>query len=104
MLINVGYGNVVNSNKIVAIVSPDAAPIKRLVQAAKENKTAVDATQGRKTKAVIITDNHVILSALLPDTIAGRFYPERIYADKIGFEKNDPNIGKNTTERGEMHE
>ena len=95
MLINIGYGNVVNSNKIVAIVSPDAAPIKRLVQAAKENKTAVDATQGRKTKAVIITDNHVILSALLPDTIAGRFYPDKI-------KKSD--LTKNTTERGEKHE
>ena len=104
MLINVGYGNVVNSNKIVAIVSPDAAPIKRLVQAAKENKTAVDATQGRKTKAVIITDNHVILSALLPDTIAGRFYPDRFYPDKIGSEKNNSDIEKNTIERGEIHE
>lgn len=82
MLINIGYGNVVNSNKIVTVVSPDAAPIKRLVQAAKEQGTAVDATQGRKTKAVIITDNHVILSALLPETIAGRFYPEKSCFDK----------------------
>ncbi|MCX4270223.1 MAG: DUF370 domain-containing protein [Lachnospiraceae bacterium] len=95
MLINIGYGNVVNSNKIVAIVSPDAAPIKRLVQAAKENKTAVDATQGRKTKAVIITDNHVILSALLPDTIAGRF---------CSLEKNSFETEKNTRERGDAYE
>lgn len=73
MLINVGYGNVVNSNKIVAVVSPDAAPIKRMVQAAKERGTVVDATQGRKTKAVIVTDNYLVLSALLPDTITSRF-------------------------------
>lgn len=99
MLINVGYGNVVNSNKIVAIVSPDAAPIKRLIQAAKENKTAVDATQGRKTKAVIITDNHIILSALLPDTIAGRFYPEKGHFDNLYSEKNDSDTEKNTAEK-----
>ncbi len=99
MLINIGYGNVVNSNKVVAIVSPDAAPIKRLVQAAKENKTAVDATQGRKTKSVIITDNHVILSALLPDTIAGRFYPEKGYSDSLYPEKNNMDTEKNTAEK-----
>ncbi len=73
MLINIGYGNVVNSHKIVAVISPDSAPSKRLVQSCKDNGTAIDATQGRKTKAIIVTDKHVILSALLPETIAGRF-------------------------------
>ena len=72
-LINIGFGNVVNSNKIVGIISPEAAPIKRLVQNAKDNGTAIDATCGRKTKAVIVTDSgHLILSALLPETITGR--------------------------------
>ncbi|MCD8053427.1 MAG: DUF370 domain-containing protein [Lachnospiraceae bacterium] len=71
--INIGYGNVMNADKIVAVVSPDSAPVKRLVQAAKDAGTAVDATQGRKTKGVIITDtNWVVLSALLPETISGR--------------------------------
>ncbi|MCD8010880.1 MAG: DUF370 domain-containing protein [Lachnospiraceae bacterium] len=71
--INIGYGNVMNADKIVAVVSPDSAPVKRLVQAAKDAGTAVDATQGRKTKGVIITDTDwVVLSALLPETISGR--------------------------------
>lgn len=73
MLINIGYGNVVNSDKIVAIINSDSAPSKRLSQSARESGTAIDATQGRKTKAIIVTDTHVILSALLPETIAGRF-------------------------------
>jgi regulator of extracellular matrix RemA (YlzA/DUF370 family) len=73
MLIHIGYGNMVNSEKIVAIVSPDSAPSKRLIQRAKESGAVIDATQGRKTKSVLVTDSHVILSALLPDTIAGRF-------------------------------
>lgn len=73
-LVNIGFGNVVNMDKVVAVVSPDAAPIKRMVQAAKEAGKAVDATQGRKTKAVLITDGDmVVLSALQPETIAKRF-------------------------------
>lgn len=72
-LVNVGFGNVVNSDKIVGIISPEAAPIKRLVQNAKDNGMAIDATCGRRTKAVIVTDcGHLVLSALLPETIAGR--------------------------------
>lgn len=72
-LINIGYGNVMNVDKIVSVVSPDSAPVKRLVQAAKDAGTAVDATQGRKTKGVIVTDSGLlVLSALLPETIAGR--------------------------------
>ncbi|MBQ9764571.1 MAG: DUF370 domain-containing protein [Lachnospiraceae bacterium] len=73
MLINIGYGNVINSDKIVAIINSDSAPAKRISQAAKDAGNAIDATQGRKTKAVIVTDSHVVLSALLPETIASRF-------------------------------
>jgi hypothetical protein len=72
-LINIGFGNVVNSNKIVGIISPEAAPIKRMVQNAKDAGTAIDATCGRKTKAVIVTDSgHLVLSSLLPETISNR--------------------------------
>lgn len=72
-LVNVGFGNVVNSSKIIGIISPEAAPIKRMVQSAKDNQMAIDATCGRRTKAVIVTESgHLILSSLLPETIAGR--------------------------------
>lgn len=72
-LINIGFGNVVNSNKIISIISPDAAPIKRLVQSAKDTGMAIDATCGRRTKAVIVTESgQLVLSALLPETIAAR--------------------------------
>ncbi len=71
--VHIGYGNMVNADRVDAIVSPDAAPVKRLVQNAKEQGIAVDATQGRKTKAVLVmSDGQVILSALLPETIASR--------------------------------
>ncbi len=87
-LINIGYGNVVNSNKIVSIISPDSAPIKRLVQTAKDNGHAVDATQGRRTRSVIITDScYVILSALMPDTIASRFHEN--FDEQIKGENNE---------------
>jgi regulator of extracellular matrix RemA (YlzA/DUF370 family) len=72
-LINIGFGNVVNSNKIIGIISPEAAPIKRMVQNAKDAGTAIDATCGRKTKAVIVMDSgHLFLSALLPETLSNR--------------------------------
>ena len=71
--INIGFGNVVNADKIISIVSPVAAPVKRLVQNARDNGDAVDATCGRKTKAVIIMKNKtVVLSSLLPETIVTR--------------------------------
>ena len=71
--IHVGFGNIVNTDKIIAVVSPDSAPVRRLVQKAKEAGTAVDATQGRKTKAVLVMEgNQLILSALLPETIVSR--------------------------------
>ncbi len=72
-LINVGYGNMVSSEKIVAVVSPEAAPVKRIVQEAKSKGLAVDATCGRKCKAVIVTESdHVVLSALSPEAISNR--------------------------------
>lgn len=72
-LINIGFGNMVAADRIVAIVNPDSAPVKRLIQEGREQKRIVDATQGRRTRAVIQTDsNHLILSAIQPETIAGR--------------------------------
>lgn len=71
--INIGFGNVVNSAKVISITSPDAAPVKRMVQTAKDSGMAIDATCGRRTKAVIVMDSgHLVLSSLLPETIAGR--------------------------------
>lgn len=76
--IHIGFGNIVNTDKIIAVVSPESAPVKRMVQKARELGTAVDATQGRKTKAVLVMENsQLILSALLPETIAGRAQSER---------------------------
>ena len=72
-LINIGFGNIVSANWIISIVSPESAPIKRLVQEAKDSKMAIDATYGRRTRAVIIMDSgHIILSAVQPETVAGR--------------------------------
>ena len=72
-LVNIGFGNIVSAERIVAIVSPESAPIKRMVQEAKDNKTAVDATYGRRTRAVLIMDSgHIILSAVQPEIVGGR--------------------------------
>lgn len=71
--INIGFGNIVQSDKIIGIVSPEAAPIKRRVQEAKDSGMAIDATCGRRTRAVLFMESgHLMLSALLPETIAGR--------------------------------
>ncbi|MBW1887523.1 MAG: DUF370 domain-containing protein [Deltaproteobacteria bacterium] len=76
-LINVGFGNSVVSRRVVAIISPNAAPIRRLRDEAREEKRLIDATQGRKTRSIIITDsNHVVLSAIQSETIAQRFSPD----------------------------
>ena len=78
-LIHIGFGNIVNTDKIVAIVSPESAPMKRLVQSAKEKGMAIDATQGRKTKSVIITDSdNVVLSYMDLKQISQRFGGEVI--------------------------
>lgn len=72
-LVNIGFGNMVSSSRIIAVVSAESAPIKRIIQEAKEKGCLIDATYGRKTKAVIVTDSDtVVLSALLPERIAGR--------------------------------
>lgn len=72
-LINIGYGSVVSANRIISIVSPESAPIKRLIQEARDRSMLIDATFGRRTRAVIICDSdHVILSAVLPETVAHR--------------------------------
>jgi len=76
-LINIGYGNVVLGNRIVAIVSPESAPIKRVIQEAREQGNLIDATYGRRTRAVIVTDSdHIILSSVQPETVANRLYDE----------------------------
>jgi hypothetical protein len=72
-LINIGFGNIVSAERIISIVSPESAPIKRIVQEAKDSKMAIDATYGRRTRSVLIMDSgHIILSAVQPETIAGR--------------------------------
>lgn len=74
-LMNIGFGNLVNTDKILAIVAPDSAPAKRLVQRARQNERVVDATQGRKTRSILVMDQDmIVLSALAPDTLSGRFH------------------------------
>ena len=76
-LINIGFGNIVSANRIIAIVSPESAPIKRMIQDARDQGTLIDATYGRKTRAVIIMDSeHIILSAVQPETVASRYTNE----------------------------
>lgn len=84
--INIGYGNMVAASRIVTLASPDSAPIKRLIQDAKDDARVIDVTCGRKTRAVIITDSeHVILSALQTETIANR-----LNTDDAGLDEDDP--------------
>lgn len=72
-LVNIGYGSIVSANRVISIVSPESAPIKRLVQEARESNRLIDATYGRKTRSVIVTDSeHVILSGMQPETVANR--------------------------------
>ena len=75
-MVNIGFGNVVNFDQVYAVVNPDAAPIKRIVQHAKDEGRAIDATQGRRTRAVIIMENGmIVLSAIQPETIVNRSAP-----------------------------
>ena len=75
-LVNIGYGNIVAAHRIVAIVSPESAPIKRIIAEARQQGQLIDATYGRRTRAVIITDSeHVILAAVQPETVARRLGP-----------------------------
>jgi len=81
-LINIGFGNIVSANRIVAIVSPESAPIKRIITEARDKGMLIDATYGRRTRAVVITDSdHVILSAVQPETVAHRLTSKETTAD-----------------------
>ena len=76
-LINIGFGNMVSANRIIAVISPESAPVKRVISEARDKGLLIDDTYGRKTRAVIITDSsHVILSAIQPETVANRFNPD----------------------------
>lgn len=76
-LINIGFGNMLNSDKMIAVVSPESAPIKRMVREAEDKGLLVNATYGRKTRAVVVMDSaHIVLSALQPETISGRINAE----------------------------
>lgn len=87
-LVNIGFGNMINASKLVAVVSPDSAPIKRIIQESKEKGNLIDATQGRKTRAVIITDSdHVILSYLQSETVAAR-----LNSDDVMYAEDDENV------------
>ena len=78
-LINIGFGNMVSDARLVAVVSPESAPIKRIIQDAKERGTLIDATYGRRTRAMLMMDSdHVILSALQPETVANRISDENV--------------------------
>ena len=84
-LVNIGFGNIIALDRIISIVSPDSAPIKRLVQEAKDSKMAIDATYGRKTRAVIVMDSgHIVLSAIQPETVAARIDNDIIIKDEKG--------------------
>ncbi len=88
-LVNIGFGNYMNSNRIITILSPDSAPMKRLKEEARVEKKLVDATYGRRTRAIIITDsNHVILSSIQPETIAHRF--AEYSGQNIKLKENNP--------------
>lgn len=91
MFINIGFGNFLNSKQIISISRSDSAPMKRLVQNAKDKGIAIDATQGRKTKSILVTSGgYVVLSALLPDTIAGRYHSsDTIPEDDLKGEENE---------------
>ncbi len=72
--LNIGYGNLIAANRVIAMLAPDSAPIKRMIQEAKENSSMIDATYGRKTRCVIVMDNgSVVLSSNMPETIGERF-------------------------------
>jgi len=73
-LINIGFGNIVSASRLIAIISPESAPVKRIIQEARTEGRLIDATYGRKTRAVVIMDsNHIILSAVQPETVSHRF-------------------------------
>lgn len=89
-LINIGFGNIVSAHRIVAVVSPESAPIKRIVQDARDRGRLIDATYGRRTRAVIITDSdHVILSSVQPETVSSRLLQKERPEGPAGPEKEE---------------
>lgn len=86
-LVNIGFGNIVSCDRIVSVVSPDSAPIKRLVQEAKEANTLIDATQGRKTKSVIITDSDLLILSYLTCEIIGQRIDEHFSVNEVDFDE-----------------
>ena len=76
-LVNIGFGNMINADRVIAVVSPESAPIKRIVREAEDRSLLVNATYGRRTRAVVVMDSeHIVLSAIQPDTISGRLSAE----------------------------
>ena len=82
-LVNIGFGNLINADRVIAVISPDSAPAKRMIQESKERANLIDATHGRRTRAVIITDSdHIILSYLQSETVANRISDENAVDDE----------------------
>ena len=93
-LINTGYGNMVNSSKIVAVINADSSPARRMIQKAREDGLVIDATQGRKTQGILIMENgSIVLSALLPETLASRFNDAEVEkcARKVDYRQEEEN-------------
>ncbi len=89
-LINIGFGNMVSASRLVAIVSPESAPIKRIIQEARDKGVLIDATYGRRTRAVIVMDSdHVVLSAIQPETVANRLYNHDDSVSDEEFDEDD---------------
>ena len=82
-LVNIGFGNIVAANRIISIISPESAPIKRIIQEARDKGMLVDATYGRRTRAVVVVDSgHIILSAVQPETVANRLVAQTIDSEE----------------------
>ncbi len=83
-LINIGFGNIISANRIISIVSPESAPIKRMIQDTKDRGMLIDATYGRKTRAVVMMDSgHVILSSVQPETVANRVSDRDVDGEEV---------------------
>ena len=98
-LINIGFGNIISANRIVAIVSPESAPIKRIIQEARDNERLIDATYGRRTRSVVVMDSdHVVLSSVQPETITHRIRVEDDPREIAKANKAETNKGKDEVE------
>ena len=98
-MINIGFGNIISANRIVAIVSPESAPIKRIIQEARDNERLIDATYGRRTRSVVVMDSdHVVLSSVQPETITHRILVEDDPREIAKANKAETNKGKDEVE------